>query len=79
MPSGGTRVTDEGLLSFGALPNLRRLSLFDTQVSDAGLTRLTGHTRLETVLTTKSRVTRSGDTPKGVASRSLLGRLTRLS
>jgi len=57
---GGTRISDEGLVGMGALPNLRRLSLFDTKVSDTGLVRLSGHERLESVLTAKSLVTAGG-------------------
>ena len=48
------------LARLAAFPRLRKLSVFDTQVGDAGLEHLRGLPRLETLLLGKSRVTAAG-------------------
>ena len=57
---GGTRVTDAGLVHLRRLTDLRKLSVFDTAVGDAGLEHLAALPVLETVLTGRSKVTPEG-------------------
>ena len=57
---GGTKVTDGGIVHLKSHPKLKKLSLFDTQVGDAGVARLTFLSDLEVLLIGKSRVTEEG-------------------
>jgi hypothetical protein len=43
-----------------AFPRLKKVSLFDTQITDAGVEHLEALTQLETILVEKTKITEAG-------------------
>jgi hypothetical protein len=57
---GGTKVTDAGLIYLRPFTRLRKLSLFQTQVSNDGIAQLKLLGSLEVLLITGSKITAAG-------------------
>jgi len=56
----GTKISDQGLATVGAMPNLKRLHLERTAITDAGLTNLAGLASLEYLNLYDTEVTDAG-------------------
>ncbi len=50
---GGTKITDGGMTRLKPFTELRKVSVFDTAVRDAGIAERANHAMLRTLLTTE--------------------------